>query len=157
MRRDLLLLPLLAAGACTTFRSDEQVLITSDPPGAHISIDGRDTGFTTPKQLPIGGTFGRDHDVTLHKKGFRPTTTRVYQYTEGYTSKWIDGAYDLVMPPLPIFWTAGDFVFPFGVRSAIVPAELYVKLYREDEPKLGFELLAERAAAQQPAPPSDVK
>jgi len=157
MRRDLLLLPLLAASACTTFRSSDLVLVTSDPPGAHISVDGLDTGFTTPKQLPIGGTFGSDHDVTLHKKGFRPTTTRVYQYTEGYTSKWIDGAYDLVMPPLPIFWTAGDFLCPFAVRSAIVPAELYVKLYREDEPKLGFEVLAERAAAVLQAPAADLK
>jgi hypothetical protein len=59
---------------------------------------------------------------------------------------WIDGAYDLVMPPLPFFWTAGDFVFPFGVRGAIVPGELFVRLPRADSPKLGFELLAERAA-----------
>ena len=52
-----------------------------------------------------------------------------------------------VLPPLPLFWTAGDFVFPFAVRGAMVPIELHAKLYRDDEPKLGFEVLAERAAA----------
>lgn len=152
MRRDqILLLPLLCAGACTWFKSEDRVLITSDPPGARIVVDGRDTGQTTPARLAIGGTFGTDHDVTVTKKGYRPTTRRVYQHTEGYTSKWIDGAYDAVMPTIPLFWTAGDFVFPFGVRSAIVPHELHVKLYRTDEPKLGFEVLADRAQSAEPA------
>ena len=144
--RSLLLLPLLAASACTWFTSQGPVLITSDPPGAHIAVDGRDTGRTTPAQLEIAGNFGSDHVVSLSKRGYRTATRRLYQYTEGYTSLWIDGAYDLVMPPLPLFWTAGDLVFPFGVRGAIVPGELHVRLPRLDSPKLGFELLAERAA-----------
>ena len=156
MRRSALLLPLLAVAACTTFKSKDNVLITSDPPGAHITIDGLDTGFTTPKSVPIGGNFGYDHDVTLRKKGYRPVSVRVYQHTEGYTSKWIDGAYHTTMPPLPVFWTFGDFIFPFGVRGAVVPGELHAKLYRDDEPKIGFEVLAERAQAPQP-PAADRK
>jgi hypothetical protein len=150
MRRLGIFLPLLAAGACTTFTSKDNVLITSEPPGAHITIDGIETGFTTPKAIPIGGLFGYDHDVVLTKKGYRPTSVRVYQHTEGYTSKWIDGAYHLTMPPLPLFWTFGDFFFPFGVRAAIIPGELHAKLYREDEPKIGFEVLAERAQTVPP-------
>ena len=55
------------------------------------------------------------------------------------------------MPPLPFFWTFGDFFFPFGIRSAIVPGQLYVKLYRDDEPLLGFELLAAQRAEQRSA------
>lgn len=148
MRRPLLLLPFaLLASACTWWHSDDQVVLTSEPPGAHIAIDGRDTGLTTPVRMPIAGNFGADHTVTLTKKGYRPASRRLYQHTEGYTSKWIDGAYDPVMLPLPLFWTAGDFVFPFAVRGAIVPHELFVRLQPTDAPKLGFELLAERAAA----------
>ncbi len=147
------LLPLLAASACTWWQSREQVLITSDPLGARIEVDGRDTGRTTPATLAIGGNFGRDHLVRLTLEGHRPAVRRLYQYTEGYTSQWIDGAYDLVLPPLPLFWTAGDFVFPFAVRGALVPGDLYVKLYRDDEPLLGFELLAARAAAAAEKPP----
>ena len=145
--RSILLLPLLTASACTWWSSREQVLITSDPLGAHIAVDGRDTGLTTPARLAIGGNFGRDHVVDLTLKGHRPAQRRLYQHTEGYTSKWIDGAYESVLPPLPFFWTAGDFVFPFAIRGAIVPNELHVKLYREGSPKLGFEVLADRAAA----------
>ena len=143
----ILWLPLLASSACTWWSSRENVLITSDPLGAHIHVDGEDTGKTTPAQLAIGGNFGADHVVELHLRGHRPAVRTLYQQTEGYTSKWIDGAVDIVLPPIPIFWTAGDFVFPFAVRGAMVPIELHVKLYREDQPKLGFEVLAERAAA----------
>ncbi|MEO6596379.1 MAG: PEGA domain-containing protein [Planctomycetota bacterium] len=141
----LLLLMLTTTPACTWWSSEEGVLISSDPLGAHIHVDGRDTGRTTPSRLLIGGNFGKNHMVELHKKGYRPAVRHLYQYTEGYTSKWIDGAYDAVMPPLPLFWSAGDFVFPFGIRGAIVPSELYVKLYSEGSPLLGFELLASQA------------
>jgi len=149
MRRRSLLPVLLTLPACTAFSSTDHVLISSDPLGAHIVIDGRDTGHTTPVRLPIGGHLGTDHEIVLQKPGYRPATRRVYQYTEGYTSKWIDGAYDLGMPPLPFFWTAGDFFLPFGVRSAILPAELHVVMQREDEPLLGFDLLEARAEAAQ--------
>jgi hypothetical protein len=145
MRSVLLLLVLLATPACTWFSSREHVLVASEPPGARILVDGVDTGRTTPSRLAIGGLFGGDHTIALHKKGFRPATRRVCQYTEGYTSKWIDGAVEEMT--LPLLWTAGDFALPFGVRAAILPAELYVVLEREDAPKLGFDLLAERSAS----------
>jgi hypothetical protein len=141
------LLLLLLLPACTSWSSDEHVLVTSDPPGARILVDGIDTGRTTPAKLAIGGNFGRDHVVTLQKRGYRPARRRLYQYTEGYTAKWLDGAYEPGLPSLPLFWSAGDFFFPFGLRGALLPAELLVKLERDDEPKLGFDLLAERAAA----------
>lgn len=149
------LLFLLACPACTWFSSQENVLIGSDPLGARIYVDGQDTGRTTPASLPLGGLFGADHTIELKKRGYRPAQRRVYQYTEGYTSKWIDGAYDPVMLPLPLFWTAGDLLTPFGVRAAIVPGELHVVLEKDDAPKLGFDLLAERAAKQvSEAPPA---
>lgn len=142
----LLCLPILASGGCTWWSSQEYVLVTSDPLGARILVDGIDTGRTTPARLQIGGNFGRDHVIELTLAGYRPERRTVYQYTEGYTSKWIDGAYETTMPPLPLFWTDGDLVFPFAIRGALVP-DLFVKMHRTDAPKLGFELLAEREPA----------
>ncbi|MCA8951271.1 MAG: PEGA domain-containing protein [Planctomycetes bacterium] len=149
-RRRPLAVAALAASAsgCTYLTSNDQVLFTSEPPGARIWIDNQDTGRTTPARLPIGGLFGFDHEIRLTKAGYRTAYRRVDQHTEGYTSKWIDGVWDLDMPPLPLFWTFGDMLTPFALRAAIVPGELHVRLYREDEPLLGFErLAAERAAA----------
>ena len=139
------MLPLLfACPACTWWSSQDHVLISSEPLGAHVAVDGEDSGKTTPCRLLLGGTLGHDHVVELTKKGYRPTRRRIYQYPEGYTSKWIDGVYDPVLPPLPLFWTVGDFVFPFAVRSALMPAEIHVRLDREDAPLLGFDLPPER-------------
>lgn len=138
--------------ACTWWQSGEGVLISSEPLGARIVIDGRDSGETTPHRLIIGGNFGSDHLLELKKPGYRTARRRLYQHTEGYTSKWIDGVYDFVMPPLPLFWTPGDFAFPFGIRGALLPAELYVQLEKDDAPLLGFDLLAARAAGEVPEP-----
>ena len=141
------LLALSLGQACTFFTSKDHVLVTSDPQGAAIAIDGYDTGRTTPARVQIGGLGGTDHLITLSKPGYRTTTRKVTQFTEGYTSQWIDGAYEMALPPLPFLWTFGDVVTPFGVRGAILPAELYVQLEGEDAPLLGFDLLAARAAA----------
>jgi hypothetical protein len=141
-------LPLAALlEGCVWFKGQNLVLVTTEPPGAHIFIDGHDSGRTTPASFDMAGNFGSDHDLELQKHGYRTERRHLYQYTYGYTSKWIDGAAGPDLPPLPIFWTAGDLFFPFGVHGALVPGELYVKLYREDEPLLGFDLLAQQAAA----------
>lgn len=139
---------LLGSAGCTWFEQNETVLITSEPPGARVLIDGTDMHATTPVSLPIAGSFGYDHLLTLQKRGYRDEHRQLTQFTEGYTSLWINGASTESEPPLPIFWTAGDLFLPFGVRSAIVPHEVYIKLYREDEPLLGFDVLREQAATK---------
>lgn len=147
--RTFLLLSLVSTGsACTWWRSQEHVLITSEPPGATIAVDGLETGHTTPIRLPLGGNFGSDHEIVLRKKGYRPARRLLVQHVQGYTSRFIDAGFEVGMPVMPpFFWTTGDFLFPFGVRGALLPAELHVQLEREEAPKLGFDLLAERAAA----------
>ena len=64
-----------------------------------------------------------------------------------YAVKWIDGAFDLVMPPLPLFWTSEDIFAPLGVRGALLPRELHAKLQPSGAPLLGFDLLTQQAAA----------
>ena len=140
MLRAVVLLLLCCAG-CTWFSQEQGVLITSTPAGAHVFIDGNDMGATTPVKLAVAGSFGTDHVLTLKKRGFRDEQRLLTQFTEGYSSMWVNGAATESEPTLPIFWTAGDLLIPFGVRSAIVPGEVYVKLYRDDEPLLGFEAL----------------
>lgn len=136
--------------ACTWWESGENVLISSEPLGAQIVVDGLDTGKTTPHRLRIGGNFGTNHLLELKKPGYHPARRILYQQTEGYTSQWISGVYEFVMPPLPLFWTPGDMIFPFGVRGALLPAELHVQLDSKDAPLLGFDLLAAQAAGTRP-------
>jgi hypothetical protein len=151
--RDMRLLPqllvVLCSGlsACIWPKANEPVLITSDPPGARIWLDGHDTGQTTPHMFDIAGNYGSDHELELRRDGYRPERRHLYQHTEFYMSRWIDGAGPPGVPPLPFWWTAGDFFFPFGIRGAIVPGEVFIKMYRVDEPLLGFDVLAAREQA----------
>jgi len=133
--------------SCVAWQSDQDVRISSEPLGARIFVDNVDTGHTTPHRLAIGSVLGGDHVVRLEKEGYHAASRTLYQRVDGYTSKWIDGAYEMALTPLPLFWTTGDMLLPFALRGAIVPNDLHVRLQPEDEPLLGFDLLARRRAA----------
>ena len=128
----LVLLPWLLAG-CTYLSGDAHIVVTSTPPGANVLLDGASTGKTTPIKLELDGMIGSNHDITLRKPGYAAETRRVYHYSTGYASRWIDGATDVVLPPVPLFWTLGDILLPFGRRWRYVPHELHVVLYEQGE------------------------
>jgi hypothetical protein len=132
--RALALLSCLCLGACTWFKGDRHVLVTSEPPGARILVDGKDTGRTTPCLIALGGMLDVDHSITVEKKGYQPAGRYISSYTEGYTSLFIDGVAEIGLPPFPLFWTIGDTLTPFAVRWDHVPHDIYVKLYKVGEP-----------------------
>ena len=133
--RVLALLSCLWLGACTWFSGDSHVLITSEPPGAKIWVDGKDTGKTTPSLIELGGLLDNDHAITLTKKGYLTGGRLISSFTEGYTVRLIDGVAEIGLPPFPLFWTVGDLLVPFGVRWDHVPHDIYVKLYKPGEPQ----------------------
>ena len=140
---------LLLAASCVYVKPQDPVLVASEPAGAHIFLDGEDTGRTTPACFDLGG----DHLLELRKSGYRSERRWLTQYTASYFSRWIDGTSGPDCPPMPIFWTFGDVFMPIGIRSAIVPGELYVRLYRTSDPLLGFDVLAQKAQRNpQPTP-----
>jgi serine/threonine-protein kinase len=48
------------------------IVVTSNPQGANIWVDGKDSGMTTPAQLTVDKGF---HKVTVRKTGFKETST----------------------------------------------------------------------------------
>ena len=130
--------------ACTYFQGNPRVLITSEPQGAVILLDGEDTGRTTPAVLELGGMFGSDHVVTLEKDGFEPESRSLEQRTTTRTSRWIDGGVDnYPIIAFPFWWTLGDWFLPFEVNWQYVPQEIYVRLYPVGEAPVHFDPAAE--------------
>ncbi len=115
-------------GACTWFGGDPHVLVTSQPAGAEILIDGEATGSTTPTKLDLGGVLGGDHLITLRKRGFDEESRRVIHHTHTYTSRWVDGS-DVRAIDFPFWWTLGDWFTPFAVGWTYVPHSLHVVLH----------------------------
>ncbi len=118
--------------ACTYVHGDSRVLVTSEPPGADIVVDGQDTGMTTPTMLDLDGFFGDDHQITVRLEGHQPETREVVHRRVWRMSRWIDGV-DLRVFPFPLNWTLGDFFTPFEVEYLYVPADLYVVLWKDGE------------------------
>lgn len=136
MSRAFLALLLLNFASCTYFSGDSRVLVTSDPAGAQILVDGSATGYWTPHYVDLAGLFGGNHEITLRKRGFEDETRTVYQYDTAYTSRWLDGGDTDTFFSAPLFWTIGDFMTPFAVRWQYVPQKLFVTLYPEGEAPL---------------------
>ena len=122
----------LCLSACTYVHGDSRVLVTSEPPGADILVDGEDTGFTTPTMLDLGAFFGDSHVVTVQMDGFEPETREVVHRRIWRGSRWIDGT-DLRVFAFPLHWTFGDFFTPLEVEFLYVPAELYIVLWKAGE------------------------
>jgi hypothetical protein len=137
-----LVLLLLACSTigCTVFTGNSRVLVTSEPAGAEILVDGKPTGRTTPSLVKLGGIFGGDREITVRKTGYEPETRPVTQWTTTESSRWIDAASsDLSLIAFPVFWTLREVFLPFTVRWQYVPQELYVRLYPIGEaPKRAF-------------------
>lgn len=133
MWRTLTILLWLPLAACTFASGDSRVLVTSQPAGAEILIDGEATGLWTPHFVDLGSLLGSDHRITVKKPGFEPESREVYHYTTVYTSRWIDGGDLDTFFTSPLFWTIGDTLTPFAVRWQYVPHELYMTLYRDGE------------------------
>lgn len=131
----------LLLGSCVSVSNQPAVVVTSEPLGAQVTVDGTDTGLTTPCRLDIGWFLRGNHLVELHKPGYGKQQRIVAQYTAGRSSRWIDGAFDTSMPPLPFFWTPGDFVAPLQVQATCVPSNLHVVLHAESAPPLGYDAL----------------
>jgi len=47
--------------------------VSSEPPGASVEVDGRDTGKVTPAQIPVAEG---DHKIALHLDGYHTAQTR---------------------------------------------------------------------------------
>ncbi len=123
----------LAAPACVTSTGDSRVFLTSDPPGADVAVDGKDTGLTTPATLDLGETIPGNHELTFSKEGYERETRSVLHHKILYTSAWKDAVVGVETPPFPLWFTFGNFFAPIGVHWQFEPHELHVKLYRRGE------------------------
>ena len=134
MLRVLAITVLLTSNACTYLSGDPTVLVSSEPAGAEIFVDGASTGQTTPSKIELGGLFGGNHDITVRMAGREPETREVRHHRNYETSSWNNGAdTELLGLTLPFWWTFGDFLLPFAVKWRYTPHEVHVRLYEEGE------------------------
>jgi hypothetical protein len=102
------------------------VAISSTPPGATVTIDGRDAGYVTPCDVALDPD--ESHRVGLTLPGFAPVemvlrrdrTIDVVQWGEGYIAS--------TGPNFPLFLPGVDFFFPLKIDRGLSPGRIHARL-----------------------------
>jgi hypothetical protein len=122
------LAPALAAVlAATAGCVERKMVIRSDPPGALISLDGKDTELRTPAEIPFD--FGGTRAVTLSAPGHRILETTAELDDPWFTYFPLDIGADLLWPGTIEDVQAFDYVLqPYGQLTDEMRAEAKKRL-----------------------------
>jgi len=124
----LLLATLLALGAC---RGPRPVHFASDPPGASVWIDGKDSGFVTPCRLELANRSSRKVELSL--PGYQTSTRYLGLAKRGDLVYWRDAAVSYNTWDFPLWLGARDFFVPYKRRGGESPGRLFVRLRRASD------------------------
>lgn len=119
--------PFLGTG-CVLFREPQGLVVSSDPVGASVQIDGRDTGFVTPCVLELDTDEDQRVDVVLD--GYRTETRWVTPDHEVYAVLWREMSVGRDTWDFPLFLNFRDFFVPVKVTQKLSPGRIHVRLDR---------------------------
>ena len=128
--RSLLSMPLLAAlaslASCLNITPCGTTL-ASEPPGARVNIDGRDSGWVTPCMIALDAE--ETHVVTLELEGFAPREL-VFEPQERHgIVSWrqgVNGVRSTIR--FPLLLPTADLLLPLREVEAPAPERVFVRL-----------------------------
>lgn len=105
----------------------------SEPPGARVHVDGRDSGWVTPCRIALD--TDEPHVVTLAMDGYAPREVRLTPLNRRGLVSWSLG----VNAPqstihFPILLPAWDLFFPIRDWESQSPARVFVRLRPDATP-----------------------
>ena len=121
-------------GAC---RSSRGAYFFSDPPGARVVVDGRDTGFVTPCVMELKNK--RRREVSFELTGYE-TAKRTLVVANRYSSIfWKDATVYYNTWRFPLWLNTEDFFLPIKLTRGELPNRVFVRLRRQADrrPPLG--------------------
>lgn len=114
--------------ACVFFQAPRGIVVSSDPPGATVSIDGKDSGFVTPCVLDVDADDDRRVDIAL--KGYEMETRFITPDHEVYAILWREMSAEFRTFDFPLFLNFRDFFAPVKVTETVSPGRIHVRLDR---------------------------
>ncbi|MDP6519392.1 MAG: PEGA domain-containing protein [Planctomycetota bacterium] len=121
-------LSLLALGACQATNRTGQLSVSSDPPGAKITIDGRDIGFVTPCLLD--GDALEPGELSLSLPGYATASRNLTRIGQTRVIFWSDMLASPNTWHFPLFLNYEDFFRPVQHTEVTWPARIFVRLER---------------------------
>ncbi len=114
---------LLSACAATS-----PVSLSSDPPGAHVFVNGVDSGFTTPCVMSLDKD--EDHEVAFVLDGYLTAERSIVHGSTYETILWREMS---VLPKtwrFPLWLNLEDFFVPVKRRFLLKPSRIFVRMNR---------------------------
>lgn len=127
-RRLLLLLLTLASPAltgCIGSIKSPGIRIATDPPGAHVLLDGQDTGFLTPAFLDLDGENGR---IDMQLDGYQTATRMVRSEGHWDSTHWSEMELNSMTWRFPVWVDYDDFLTMWRFVSIYEPTRIFVRL-----------------------------
>ncbi|NOT30502.1 MAG: PEGA domain-containing protein [Planctomycetes bacterium] len=127
-----LLLALAGAAGCVSI-APPGTFLASEPPGASVLVDGRDSGWVTPCTIALDED--EIHVVRVALEGYAPREVVLNPDRRLLIASW-DQAVSGVKSTLrfPTRMPAGQFLFPFREFQTLAPGRVFVRLRPEPAP-----------------------
>jgi predicted small secreted protein len=119
----------LLLAACSTMGTGRHVAFASDPPGARVVVDGKDSGFVTPCHIALPTEEAQQVDLVLpgHKKESRMLVparqAEIVFWREAYVREQVWR--------FPLWLALPDFVAPVKQKTVLLPSRVFVRMERE--------------------------
>lgn len=130
------LLPALLALALWSC-SSSGTMLASDPPGAQIYLDGKDTGFLTPRKLELPFEASQRIDFVL--PGYATSTRWIGDGSTVYVLLWREMTIGPQTWRFPLWLGFQDLFVPIKTERIHEPNRIFVRMRRadgdRDEPK----------------------
>jgi hypothetical protein len=126
-----LALALLAPGCALIGTHDVGVSFFSEPPGARVIVDEKDSGFVTPCRMTLEAD---KHHVEFSMPGYKPANVTLVGELHTDIVYWRDMTIRAENWRFPLWLNLNDSVEPFKFRQALAPGRVYVRLQRAGEP-----------------------
>jgi hypothetical protein len=115
--------------SCSLFRRERGVSFATDPPGAKVVLDGKDTGFVTPCLLYVSDDNGVK--VDLVRPGYETAHRVLNDRWTAHTILWNEMSVHYNTWDFPLFLNFEDFFIFLKVDDEPIPARIFVRLRRE--------------------------
>ena len=100
----------------------------SEPPGARVVDDRRDSGFVTPCRLTLDAH--EEHQVALELAGHRTAEVELVPELHHETILWSDMALTFDVWKFPLWLNFRDSVVPAKIQARLAPGHVFVRLQR---------------------------
>jgi hypothetical protein len=118
----------LGLSACIFLPHDANVTFASDPPGARIMIDKKDTGYVTPCALALERNNDTRLDIAL--PGYVTATRYLTPDHQVYAILWREMFVDARTFHFPMWLNVRDFFVPIKYEKTMAPGRIFVRLER---------------------------